>query len=130
MTDAAPVRLTVIAARLGLTPDALRKEARRGRLAISRVGGKDWTTEAAVMEMFEKCRVEPKAPAFTSVPRASVSASAIPASGSSSTGEASVALASALATVSRLRERYSPTSRKNTSRRAANVLSPKFGSPT
>jgi hypothetical protein len=55
-----PQRLGVVAARFGLTAAALRTEAKRGRLVISRVAGKDWTSVAEVREMFDRCRVNPK----------------------------------------------------------------------
>ena len=64
------IRLSVAAERHGLTVAALRREARLGRLAISRVAGKDWTTEDAVMEMFERCRVPASRPASISAPAA------------------------------------------------------------
>jgi hypothetical protein len=41
-----PQRLGVVAAQFGLTAAALRTEAKRGRLVISRVAGKDWTSVA------------------------------------------------------------------------------------
>src|ERR1700722_2577542 len=55
-----PQRLRVVAAQFGLTAAALRTEAKRGRLVISRVGGKDWTSVGEVQRMFGLCRVSPK----------------------------------------------------------------------
>src|SRR5580704_13102588 len=55
-----PQRLGVVAAHFGLTAAALRTEARRGRLVISRVAGKDWTSVAEVNRMFGLCRSTPK----------------------------------------------------------------------
>ena len=55
-----PQRLGVVAAQFGLTAAALRTEAKRGRLVISRVAGKDWTSVAEVREMFARCRVTPE----------------------------------------------------------------------
>jgi hypothetical protein len=60
----APLRLG-IAARLAypdgsMTASGLRKEAGRGRLAIERVAGKDYTTLSAIAEMRKKCLLEPK----------------------------------------------------------------------
>ena len=60
----APLRLE-IAARLAypdgsMTALGLRKEAGRGRLAIERVAGKDYTTLSAISEMRTKCLLEPK----------------------------------------------------------------------
>src|SRR3984957_21141138 len=55
-----PQRLGVVAAQFGLTAAALRTEAKRGRLVISRVAGKDWTSVAEVQRMFGLCRVSQK----------------------------------------------------------------------
>jgi hypothetical protein len=55
----APMRLGVVAAQFGLTAAALRTESKRGRLVISRVAGKDWTSVAEVQRMFGLCRVAP-----------------------------------------------------------------------
>ncbi len=55
-----PQRLSVVAAQFGLTAAALRTEAKRGRLVISRVAGKDWTSVAEVNRMFGLCRSTPK----------------------------------------------------------------------
>src|SRR5829696_9068177 len=65
-----PMRLSK-AARLAfpdgsVTATALRKEAKRGRLVIERIAGRDFTTMQHIEEMRKKCRVEPRAPAFTS----------------------------------------------------------------
>lgn len=70
---ATPLRLD-IAAELAF-PDGsmgasgLRREAARGRLAIERIAGKDYTTLQAIEDMRERCRVEPKATACGSIPR-------------------------------------------------------------
>src|ERR1019366_4442358 len=42
-----------------MTVSGLRKEAGRGRLAIERVAGKDYTTLSAIAEMRKKCLLEP-----------------------------------------------------------------------
>src|SRR4051794_8002151 len=68
----APIRLRV-AAELAfpdgsMTVSGLRKEARRGRLVIERIAGKDFTSMADIETMREQCRVERKAPEFGSVP--------------------------------------------------------------
>src|SRR5271169_6901194 len=55
-----PLRLGVVAAQFGLTAAALRAESKRGRLVISRVAGKDWTSVAEVQRMFGLCRSTPK----------------------------------------------------------------------
>lgn len=44
----------------GMTVSGLRREALRGRLAIERIAGKDFTTLAAIEAMREKCRVQPQ----------------------------------------------------------------------
>jgi hypothetical protein len=54
-----PQRLGVVAAQFGLTAAALRTEAKRGRLVISRVAGKDWTSVAEGRE-FDRCRAYPE----------------------------------------------------------------------
>ena len=57
-----PLRLDVAAALAypdgSMTASGLRREAARGRLAIERVAGKDYTTLAAIGEMRALCRVE------------------------------------------------------------------------
>jgi len=67
-----PLRLA-LAAELGfpdgsMTEAGLRKEARRGKLAIERVAGKDFTTLAAIAEMRRLCRTQAKVPGSTSRP--------------------------------------------------------------
>jgi hypothetical protein len=59
-----PLRLD-IAARLAfpdgsMTGRGLRREANRGRLAVERVAGKDYTTLEAIREMRTQCRVTPQ----------------------------------------------------------------------
>lgn len=44
----------------GITVSGLRAEARRGRLKIERIAGKDFTTLRDVHEMRAACRVSPK----------------------------------------------------------------------
>ena len=56
----ARIRLADAAAHYDLTVASLRREAKRGRLAIWRVAGKDWTSLAEIERMFDRCRVEPK----------------------------------------------------------------------
>jgi hypothetical protein len=60
----APLRLEIAARRAfpdgSMTASGLRKEAGRGRLAIERVAGKDYTTLSAIAEMRKKCLLEPK----------------------------------------------------------------------
>lgn len=72
----APLRLDVAAALA--FPDGtmkvagLRREAARGRLAIFRIAGKDYTTLAAIDDMIEKCLVQPKEPVAGSGPKGSL----------------------------------------------------------
>ena len=65
-----PQRLAVVAAQFGLTAAALRTEAKRGRLVLWRVAGKDWTSVAEVNRMFQNCRVTPEAHTYGSGPLA------------------------------------------------------------
>lgn len=50
----------------GMTVSGLRREAARGRLAIERIAGKDFTTLAAIEEMRKLCRVSVEVPTSTS----------------------------------------------------------------
>lgn len=77
----------------GATPDTLKRHARAGRLTVYRTGKAYTTTDAAMAELIEKCRVVQKDPAYGSVKSAR---RALP-HGSSSTIHASTALDSALA---------------------------------
>lgn len=43
----------------GISPAGLRREAKRGRLKLMRIAGKDFTTLAAIEEMQRRCVVEP-----------------------------------------------------------------------
>lgn len=113
-----PQRLGAVASQFGLTAAALRTEAKRGRLVIWRVAGKDWTSVAEVNRMFQNCRVTPEALTYGSDRLASA---AIPPSGSSETPDASLALASALATVAMLKGGSRSTSPASTHRRAASA---------
>jgi hypothetical protein len=60
----APLRLALAAALAypdgSMTASGLRKEAARGRLAVERTAGKDYTTLAAIEEMRMLCRLQPK----------------------------------------------------------------------
>jgi len=63
-TDDTPRRLSVIAKLAfpdgGMTASSLRREAERGRLAVERTAGKDFTSFQAIAEMRKLCRVERK----------------------------------------------------------------------
>src|SRR5262245_11394354 len=62
--DNTPLRLAVAAAVAypdgSMTASGLRKEAARGRLAIERTAGKDYTTLGAIEEMRKLCRLQPR----------------------------------------------------------------------
>lgn len=67
----------------GMTLSALRTEARKGRLEVMRVAGKDWTTHRAIREMLDRCRVAKARPVSPSAPKLTDEGS-----GSSETGSA------------------------------------------
>jgi hypothetical protein len=58
------------------TPATLRAESKRGNLDISRIGKRDFTTLRSARELFDKCRVEQKAPASIVTRRAVSTSSA------------------------------------------------------
>ncbi len=101
ITDTTPLRLDV-AARLAF-PDGtigasgLRSEASKGRLAITRIANRDYTTLAAIREMIEKCRVPQKEHASGCGRRGEprTGAPRTPPRGSSSTEGSNIPLASA-----------------------------------
>jgi len=53
----------------GVTVATLRTEIRKGRLAVERIGNKDFVTGEAIARMRELCRVEPKVPVSVSSKR-------------------------------------------------------------
>ena len=65
ITPDTPLRLSVAAALAypdgSMTASGLRREANRGRLAIERTAGKDYTTLANIERMRQLCRVERRA---------------------------------------------------------------------
>jgi hypothetical protein len=83
----------------GVTVSTLRTEARKGRLALERIGGKDFVTGEAINQMRELCRVERKVRAST--PEA---AKAGASSGSSVTENTKRALAAARQAARELKE--------------------------
>jgi hypothetical protein len=109
-----PLRL-YIAAALGfpdgsMTASGLRREAVKGRLAIERVAGKDYTTLANIERMRELCRVEVKVPGFGSeksdgVHQAVSSKTPLGSSSTRSTGDTKKAQDAALTIVRVLSER-------------------------
>src|ERR1700693_1074877 len=88
-----------------ISPSTLRAEARRGRLAVMRIGRRDFTTPAAIREMKEACRVQPKE--LGSISSLSVETrkalSSTPPHGSFATDPLSAAQAAVLATAKRLK---------------------------
>lgn len=111
ITDTTPLRLDVAAALAfpdgSLGASGLRREAAKGRLAVERIAGKDYTTLQAIKEMRDKCRVLPKAPACGSGPRAEIAPAGSPTrqAGSSSTEGSNIPLDWAMQIVQELKER-------------------------
>lgn len=127
----APLRLAVAAEVAfpfgGMTAAGLRKEAARGRLAIERIAGKDYTTLTAIEAMRERCRKGAKAPDSGSGQHGGANGP----SGSSATVANELALASAKMSMEKLKQGTQSGSPKSTNRRApAAVIRGKFPSPT
>lgn len=130
ITDTTPLRLAdavhVAFPMGGITGSGLRREAARGRLAIIRIAGKDWTTLADIKEMMEKCRVRPKEPISGCDPLGETNP--VPSrapDGSSKIEACKLAQAAAMETANRLKESLQNASRQNMRRRGANVVSRK-----
>lgn len=128
ITDTSPLRLGVAAAMAfpdgSMTIAGLRREAHRGRLAITRIAGKDYTTLAAIRDMIEQCRVQPKEQGSGSArPVAAKTENSAPQHGSSLMEAGNIPLAAALRIVEELRGPSPPTSPANTKRRGATVTS-------
>jgi hypothetical protein len=126
VTDTSPLRLGLAAAMAfpdgTMTAAGLRREAKRGNLAVTRIAGKDYTTLADIKEMMEKCRVQPKEHVSGSVPPGvRRDASPMPRPGSSSMPGANTPLASALMAVERLKNRSLTTSPENTNQSGGTV---------
>src|SRR5882724_7305671 len=70
VTPDTPLRLGIAAALAfpdgSMTASGLRREGARGRLAIERIAGKDYTTIASIEHMRALCRVEARVPDFIS----------------------------------------------------------------
>jgi hypothetical protein len=120
-----PLRLDVAAALAypdgSMTASGLRKEANKGRLAIERTAGKDYTTLAAIEGMRALCRQKRKDPAYISEARGETEqgASPTPPCTSSETENIQRAQAAAKAIVAELKESSRPTSTANTPPRRA-----------
>lgn len=111
MTDDDPVTLKEacqIVFRNRIKPATLRAEASRGRLTISRIGKRDFTTLREARELFDRCRGEQSGHASTGTERARP--------GSSETVQRSFAQARAKAAVEKLKGLSRATSPASTSR--------------
>ena len=97
-----------------IKPSTLRAEAAKGRLDISRIGKRDFTTLRAVREMQERCLVAHKAPGSGSTKDVG--------HGSSETARLLSARAALEATVRELRKPSQPTLESNTVRRRTTTL--------
>jgi hypothetical protein len=91
-----------------MSASGLRREAKRGRLVIERIAGKDYTTLGHINRMRERCRLETKDRAFTSAARVETKKADTRRSGSSSTATISTARA-ALHTILEGPNALSPT---------------------
>jgi hypothetical protein len=122
ITDETPLRLAVAAALAypdgSMTASGLRKEAKKGRLAIERTAGKDYTTLRAIEEMRQLCRLRLEVRDYGSDARGAmpVGASLTPPCGLSSMESISRAQNAALTIVSELKERSKHISTASTSR--------------
>jgi hypothetical protein len=119
-----PLRLD-IAAMLAYTASGLRKEAGRGRLAIERVAGKDYTTLANIERMRELCRVEARdrASGYNRQGEAQMEGSSSKPSGSSEIGRSNGALEQARAKLEKLKAPCVTTSTKKP-RPASAIVTP------
>ena len=94
-----------------LTPATLRAEARRGRLAIYRIGKRDYTRRSDLERMVQACRVNTEAPGSSSTDSAT--------NGSSETDTKTSAQIALAATLERLKNASRNTSPASMSRRQA-----------
>jgi len=109
----------------GMKEAALRKARDEGRLAVYRLGNKDYTTADALQEMLDQCRIHPKE-------RGSISENGKveKAHGSSVTQDARLPQASARQIAEKLRGGSRNTSPRNTTAPPDNVTPLKRGSRT
>jgi hypothetical protein len=118
-----PLRLNVAAAIAypdgSMTASGLRREAARGRLAIERTAGKDYTTLASISEMRKLCRVEAKDRASGCVEHSTTTPgdSLTQQCGSSKTANIERALDAALMIAEELKRPSQGTSTKSNSRK-------------
>lgn len=107
MKDDDPITLKTAAADFGVPIGVLKANGIAGKLEIYKLGTRYYTTPNAVRNWVQSCRVEPKAPGFTLIRRAS--------NGSSATERASSALAAARETAAKLKSSSRNTSARSTS---------------
>ena len=110
----------------GMTEAGLRREAQRGRLAISRIAGKDFTTLADIDDMVMKCRNPQRESASGSVQAPQGSARR----GLSETAQNTSAQAALQTSLSKLKRRSPSTSGPDTGQRAEVVTLRKSKSRT
>src|SRR5262245_61992191 len=126
--DDVPLRLAVAAALAfpdgSMTASGLRREATRGRLAIERIAGKDYTTLRAIQHMSGLCRVEARVPDSGSSPRNTTQAAGSSATqrGLSVTERVSCARAALERTAQALSEHSQITSPTSTELRAIGTV--------
>lgn len=129
ITNDTPLRLAAAAEIAfpfgGMTAASLRREAARGRLAIMRIGNKDWTTLQAIEDMKRRCHVKPKALGSTSSQPVETTPAASPAplDGSSETGAKCTPQDALQAMLQGLIKPSPITSGPPTGRRGRNVVS-------
>lgn len=123
VNDDTPLRLDVAAA-LGfpdgtMSVSGLRREARRGRLTISRIAGKDYTSLSAIKEMERLCRLPQKDrdSGFVLPAKTSADVSPIPQPTSSETPDTAKARAAARQMLQALKGNSPNTLDESTSRR-------------
>lgn len=119
------VRLIKGSEAFGYPVSALRTEARKGRLDLIRVAGKDYVTLEAVERMEKSCRKSAKVPACISGTSKDMNQST-----SSSTVPNNTALAAALINCEKLRKGLLHTSTKITGQTPSNVVSLKSSART
>jgi hypothetical protein len=100
----APLRLADAARLFGFKLAALRTEKRKGRLSVSNIAGKDYTTPSDIRRMVELCRDQTKAPAYGCDPRAEKATETAPPSGSLETETIKKAQAAAAMTARALKQ--------------------------
>jgi|HubBroStandDraft_4_1064222.scaffolds.fasta_scaffold430427_2 hypothetical protein len=104
----------------GMTASGLRREAAKGRLAIERIAGKDFTTLAAIEDMRTKC-VQHPLPSQPASGSNRLKEAAKP-SGPSKTADVELALAVARETARQLRTRSRSTSAPSIQKAKARVI--------